>query len=209
MAKFDPSPSSSRYRRDVVLGSLAGALSIATIGVGRGLGRVTNAPPHEKVIAWSCALVLLVAGNIAVRHLARALGYLVARRATLGAGASLRLLLSGVGYLLLLFALFGVLGVSLQRLLIGAGLAGVVLGIAAQQSLGNVFASVILLFARPFVVGEAIRVRSGVIGNLDATVLAIGLTYVTVRTEDGILKIPNSVMLASGIGRPVPPTNAP
>jgi hypothetical protein len=32
-------------------------------------------------------------------------------------------------------------------------------------------------------------------------VLAIGLTYVTVRTDDGNLKIPNSVMLAAGIGQ--------
>jgi small-conductance mechanosensitive channel len=92
--------------------------------------------------------------------------------------------------------------VSLQQLLIGAGLAGVILGIAAQQSLGNIFAAIVLLVARPFVVGDDIRVRSGVVGVLDVKVLGIGLTYVTVRTDDGILKIPNSAMLASGIGRP-------
>ena len=42
-------------------------------------------------------------------------------------------------------------------------------------------------------------------GIFDATVLGISLTYVTVRTEGcGILKIPNSVMLATAAG-PLPP----
>jgi small-conductance mechanosensitive channel len=107
-----------------------------------------------------------------------------------------------------------VLGVSLQHLLIGAGVAGVIIGIAAQQSLANIFAALVLLFARPFVVGERVRIRSGTLGIIDVDVLGIGLTYVTVRTEDGILRVPNSVMLASGIGQietqpPAPPVNEP
>jgi small-conductance mechanosensitive channel len=98
-----------------------------------------------------------------------------------------------------------VLEVSVEHLLIGAGLAGIVLGIAAQQSLGNVFASIVLLLSKPFVVGERIRIRSGALGGIfDATVVELSLTYVTVRTDDGILKIPNSVMLATAAG-PVAP----
>jgi small-conductance mechanosensitive channel len=106
-----------------------------------------------------------------------------------------------VGYLIIICAELGLLDVSIDHLLVGAGLAGVVLGIAAQQSLGNVFASVVLLLAKPFSVGERIRIRSGALGGIfDATVLGVSLTYVTVRTDDGILKIPNSVMLATAAG---------
>jgi small-conductance mechanosensitive channel len=101
---------------------------------------------------------------------------------------------------LLLIVLFTTLGVSLQKILIGAGLIGVILGIAAQQSLGNIFAALVLLFARPFAVGDTIRIRSGVVGVVDATVLATGLTYVSVKTDDGLLKIPNAIMLGAGIG---------
>ncbi len=102
------------------------------------------------------------------------------------------------------------LGVSLSHLLIGAGLAGIILGIAGQQSLGNIFAAIVMLFARPFVVGDDIRIRSGALGGVfDVRVLGIGLTYVTVRTEDGILKIPNSAMLAAGVGRPSPASAPP
>ena len=121
---------------------------------------------------------------------------------------------------MLIFALLTVLGVSLDHLLIGAGVAGIILGVAAQQSLGNVFAAVVMLFARPFVVGDNIRIRSGVTGVMDVQVLGIGLTYVTVMTDDGILRVPNSLLLAAGIGqlrpgatkipspKPVPPPNA-
>jgi small-conductance mechanosensitive channel len=197
-------------KRQWMLGIISSLIAFAAVGVGKGFGKVTHSSIHAKVIAWCAAVVVVVAGGFAIKHLATALGRLTARNSNIGAGATIRLVATGLGYLLLLFALLGVLGVSLQQLLIGAGLAGVILGIAAQQSLGNIFAAIVLLVARPFVVGDDIRVRSGAIGVLDAKVLGIGLTYVTVRTDDGVLKIPNSAMLASGIGRPivVPPPPA-
>jgi small-conductance mechanosensitive channel len=188
-------------KRQWLIGIVAAVITVAAVGVGKGFGKVTHSSTHDKLIAWSAAAVVVIAGAYAIRHLATALGRLVARNSNIGAGATLRLVATGVGYLILVFALLGVLGVSLQQLLIGAGLAGVILGIAAQQSLGNIFAAIVLLVARPFVVGDDIRVRSGVVGVLDVKVLGIGLTYVTVRTDDGMLKIPNSAMLASGIGR--------
>jgi len=196
-------------KRQWTLGIISTVITVAALAVGKGFGQVTHSSIHAKVIAWSAAVVVLIAGGFAIKHLATALGRLTARNSNIGAGATIRLVATGVGYLILLFALLGVLGVSLQQLLIGAGLAGVILGIAAQQSLGNIFAAIVLLVARPFVVGDEIRVRSGAIGVLDAKVLGIGLTYVTVRTDDGVLKIPNSAMLASGIGRPIPAITTP
>jgi small-conductance mechanosensitive channel len=156
---------------------------------------------HHAFVAWICVPVLLIFGIYAVGRLADAMGRFLARRSIEAAAAVVRLVATGVGYLLVLIAVFELLGVSIAHLIIGFGLAGVVLGIAAQQSLGNIFASLVLLFARPFNVGEHIRVRSGTIGVVDAWVLGIGLTYVTLQTEDGLLKVPNSVILASGIGK--------
>jgi len=117
------------------------------------------------------------------------------------AGAAVRLITTCVGYLIIICAELGLLDVSVEHLLVGAGLAGVVLGIAAQQTLSNVFASIVLLLAKPFVLGDKIRIRSGAMGGVfDARVVGFSLTYVTVRTDDGILKIPNSVMLATAVG---------
>ena len=158
-------------------------------------------PMHHSFVAWIAVPVLLISGIYAVGRLADGMGRFLARRQIEAAGAIVRLVATGVGYLLVLIAVFELLGVSIAHLIIGFGLAGVVLGIAAQQSLGNIFASLVLIFARPFHVGEHIRVRSGTVGVLDAWVLGIGLTYVTLQTEDGLLKVPNSVILASGIGK--------
>lgn len=161
-------------------------------------------------VVWVVALYVLVvafvvAGTFTIRWVTLSLGKLVTAQSGISAGAIVRLVLTGLGYVILLFGVFAVFGLSVQHLLIGAGLAGIILGIAAQQSLANIFASLVLLFARPFRVGEDIVIRSGALGVVEGQVRGIGLTYVTVRTETGTLKVPNSVMLASGIGRHAAP----
>jgi len=163
-----------------------------------------------EIVIYLLVVALAVAGSFTIRWWALSLGKLVTAQSGIAAGAIVRLVSTGLGYVVLLFAIFAVFGLSVQHLLIGAGLAGIILGIAAQQSLANIFASLVLLFARPFRVGEDIVIRSGALGVVEGQVRGIGLTYVTVRTETGTLKVPNSVMLASGIGRhaTAPPRDA-
>lgn len=187
--------------RDWIIGVVALLVAVAALVVGTEVGKIHSTATHLVILAWTCALVLLFSGSLAIRMLTTSVGKFITQRSYPAAGAIVRLVATGVGAIILLLSLFGVLGVSLEHLLIGAGVAGVIIGIAAQQSLANIFAALVLLFARPFVVGEKIRIRSGTLGVLDVEVLGIGLTYVTVRTETGVLKIPNSAMLASGIGQ--------
>jgi small-conductance mechanosensitive channel len=183
-----------------ISGGVAAVIAVAAIIVKSEFDH-RRGPMHHSWVAWLTVPVVLISGIYAVGRLADGMGRFLARREIEAAGAVVRLVATGVGYLLVLIAVFELLGVSIAHLIIGFGLAGVVLGIAAQQSLGNIFASMVLLFARPFSVGDHIRVRSGTVGVVDAWVLGIGLTYVTLQTEDGILKVPNSVVLASGIGK--------
>jgi small-conductance mechanosensitive channel len=183
-----------------------GIIAVVALVAGSALGNVHGPGVRVRIVVWTAALVLLVFGVIAARRASAGLGHLVSTRTIPAAGSAVRLVSSGVGYLIIICAELGLLDVSIDHLLVGAGLAGVVLGIAAQQSLSNVFASVVLLLAKPFTVGDRIRIRSGALGGIfDATVLAVSLTYVTVRTDDGILKIPNSVMLATAAGPIAPP----
>lgn len=202
------------------MGITAAVIAMTALGLGEAFGQIRNSSLDQKLYAWAAAIVLVTAGAYAIIHLSRAVGRLVTRQSNPGAGATIRLVTNGLGYVLLIIALLAVLGVSLDHLLIGAGVAGIILGVAAQQSLGNIFAAIVMLFARPFVVGDSIRIRSGVTGVLDVKVLGIGLTYVTVMTDDGVLRIPNSIMLGAGIGhlkqgvapipspKPTPPPNA-
>jgi small-conductance mechanosensitive channel len=187
-------------------------VAVAAAELGFEFGRFHRGASYALAVQWIAAVSLMVFGTMATRRLSASLSRLTTRRWNPGAGGTVRLASTGLGLLILLFTALAVLGTSLQHLLIGAGLAGVVLGIAAQQSLGNVFAALVLLFARPFVVGDHIQIRSGALGTLDVWVLGSGLTYVTVLTSDGPLKVPNSIMLASAIARlraPPEPTPAP
>jgi len=195
-------PTTRARLHDWVKGIVSGAIAIAALIVGSEYGGFHERSTRQHAIAWIAAIVIVVFGVYSVQCIATAIRSLVTQRTMPAAGAAARLLVTGVGYVFVLFSVFAVLGVSISHLLLGVGLAGVVLGIAAQQSLGNIFAALVLLFARPFVVGDRIRIRSGALGGVfDVTVIDIGLTYVTVRGDDGDIKVPNAAMLAAGIGQ--------
>jgi small-conductance mechanosensitive channel len=198
----------SRLRgHETVRAALALLVTIAAVVAGNAVRHSALHKPALHPLLWTLIIVILVAGGFGVRWLALVLGKFVTRRTVLAAGAVVRFVATGIGYVVLLLTALAVVGVSLQRLLIGAGLVSVVLGIAAQQSLANIFASLVLLFARPFSVGDYIVIRSGTLGVIQCEVKAIGLTYVTVHTDTGFLKIPNSVMSAAAIGRVSPPVD--
>jgi small-conductance mechanosensitive channel len=188
--------------RDWAIGTISGLLALAGLIGGSEFGDVHAKALNPKLVAWVSAAVVALTGTLAASRLSRALSASLALRSLHVAGGAIRVLSAAVGYLFVIFCVLAVLEVSIAHLLIGAGLAGVVLGIAAQQSLGNVFAGLVLITSRPFNIGDRVRIRSGALGGIfEAVVLEIGLTYVTVRTDEGDLKIPNSAMLAAGIGR--------
>jgi|SRR5579875_2859355 len=195
------------------VGAASGLVAIAALVAGSGFGTLHGKPLEPKIIAWTCTPVFVVFGAIASSRLSSALSHLVSEKGARSASAGVKVVSAAVGYVFVFFSALALLEVSVEKILVGAGLAGVVLGIAAQQSLGNVFAGVVLLVAKPFSVGDHVRVRAGALGGIfDAWVIEMSLTYVTLYTEDGLLKVPNSAMLAAGIHqlpRSVPPAEVP
>ena len=66
------------------------------------------------------------------------------------------------------------------------------------------------MVARPFSVGQRIRIRSGAFGGIfDAEVRGMGLTHVELMTDDGPLKLPNLGMLAAAVGPAPEPVKDP
>ena len=78
-------------------------------------------------------------------------------------------------------------------LLTGASIASVVIGLAAQSTLGNVVAGVAITLYRPFRLGDRLQVTAPTgteVGNVDS----LSLGYTTLRTDDGrLVVLPNSV----------------
>lgn len=100
--------------------------------------------------------------------------------------------------------------IPVGQLIVGGALTTILIGIAAQQSLSNVFAGLVLLLSRPFNVGETIQLRSGAMGGLiDGVVTEIGITYVRLDTADGPMSLPNSQVLAAAVSRRSGPGGTP
>lgn len=98
-------------------------------------------------------------------------------------------------------------GLQPTTLAAGSAVTAVILGLAAQQTLGNVFAGAVLLAARPFAAGDWVRLRSGGVGGeIEGHVDALGLLYTSMTGADGAVQVPNGLVLNSAI---VAPSRAP
>ena len=78
-------------------------------------------------------------------------------------------------------------------LLAGASIASVVIGLAAQSTLGNLVAGISITIYRPFRLGDTIQVASPT-GTEIGSVENISLGYTTLRTADGrFVVVPNAL----------------
>ena len=110
------------------------------------------------------------------------------------------------GFILTLVLTLGLFKVPISQLIVGGALTTILIGIAAQQALSNVFAGLVLLLSRPFIVGDAIQFRSGAMGGLlEGTVTEIGITYLRLDTADGPMSLPNAQVLAAAVSHPTQP----
>ena len=112
----------------------------------------------------------------------------------------LRYVLVLVGVFLVLTFSLALAHIDVKQLLVSGAVLGVLLGIAAQQSLANLVAGLVLLFARPFRVGDHVRFRAGALsGTIEGMVIDISLTYVRLDTDEGQVLLPNSQALAAAV----------
>jgi small-conductance mechanosensitive channel len=162
----------------------------------------------EQIIAAATAAAFCGFGIVATVGLSAKAEQLVELISSQSHAAVVRyalLLIGGITTLIVTLALFSV---PVGQLVVGGALTSVFVGIAAQQALGNVFAGMVLLLAHPFRVGDAVRFQAGALwGQLDGTVVEIGITYVRLDTGSraGVLSVPNSLVLNAIVGpRPAP-----
>lgn len=159
----------------------------------------------ERLLLFLGAALLLLGGVAAVRSVGTAVRRIAIGNQAEARGATLAFVISLFGYSIVLLAGLGVVGVNLEGLLVGGALTGVVVGIAAQQTIGNFFAGIVLMAAKPFVIGDTIVLRSGPLGGeYHGTVTNMSLFYVALATDAGEVLLPNSGVLSAAIGPGTP-----
>jgi small-conductance mechanosensitive channel len=100
-----------------------------------------------------------------------------------------------LGIFIITVMVLDTLDVPLSALLGTAGIATVAIGIASQNSIGNLISGIFLLTEHSFQVGDLIEVKSYI-----GTVTSVDLLSVKIKTFDGLhLRIPNETLIKSEI----------
>ncbi|MEF8856201.1 MAG: mechanosensitive ion channel family protein [Haloplanus sp.] len=98
-------------------------------------------------------------------------------------------------YTLALLVVVGLFTRDLGSLLVGAGFLGIVVGMAARQTLGAVLAGFVLMFSRPFEIGDWIE-----IGDREGIVTDITIVTTRIQTFDGeYVMLPNDEVSGQAI----------
>lgn len=196
----------SRPLRAIVTLVLAVAAAFAVSVVGIPLGQPT-ALSHSR-ISVDIGHMITIFGAIAFFVLALISTFAFARwaRSVLelfigpAYGAIVRYVMILIGVCVVVLTTLSLLGFRVAQLVVGGAVTGVLITIAAQQSLSNLFAGVMLQFARPFKVGDLVQVRAGALGGtIEGTVSEFSITYVRLETADGRVFLPNAQVLAAAV----------
>jgi small-conductance mechanosensitive channel len=153
-------------------------------------------PGYGQWVRIATVAILIVVGSAATHWLVRGLSPPLYRRLDPSTAGT-------IGFMVRLFAMAAVVilalriaGVNAATLAVGGAFTAIVLGLAAQQTLGGLFAGIVLQSTRPFRVGERVRLTGGALaGSIEGTVSSLGLFYATLVQGADRLLVPNSVLI--------------
>ena len=153
-------------------------------------------------LLWAVVLLIL---TVIARRLVRGLAHRGARHFPDPTAATFLTQLLQVGVVMAAIIVYLHLVPGLRAvgtaLLTGAGIFSIVLGLAAQSTLGNLIAGFAILLYHPFDVGDELQVNTpkGVVTG-QITSLTLGYTILITRAREEII-VPNSVMASQVIIR--------
>jgi small conductance mechanosensitive channel len=151
---------------------------------------------YETPVQIATTVVLIVLGWQIARDIGRALGPTLFRRLDPGTAGTVGFLIRLVFVGMAIIVALRVAGLDPRTLAVGGAFTAVIIGLAAQQTLGNLIAGTVLLSARPFRVGERVRLQGGgIAGQIEGIVSSLGLLYTTFAQGDDHVMVPNSVVL--------------
>jgi small conductance mechanosensitive channel len=170
--------------------------------------RRVGLPPHAHEVSTSATtaaqvvtvLLLVILGWAIAHDVGRVLAPSLNKRVDPATAGTVGFLVRLVTLLAAVIVALRLAGVNTAALAIGASFTAVVFGLAAQQTLGNLIAGLVLLSARPFRVGERVRLQGGMLaGQIEGTVTALGLLYTTFATGQDRILVPNSTVIQIAI----------
>ncbi len=150
-----------------------------------------------RVIA---AVVMVALGWAFARDIGRMARPLMFRKLAAEASGPVDFLMRAAMLVVVAGVALNVAGVGMPALATTGTVGVVLLGLAAQQSLGNIFAGFVLLGVHPYHIGDTVRLQGGgLAGAVEGRVAAMGLFYTQLLQGDDRIHVPNASVLNSGI----------
>ena len=145
-------------------------------------------------------IALMALGWQFARDLGRSFGPTLFRRMDPSTAGTVGFLVRLATIIASLLVALRIAGLDPQTLAVGGAFSAVILGLAAQQTIGNLFAGIVLLSARPFRVGDHVRLQGGgIAGQIEGVVSSLGLLYMTFSQGEDQIMVPNSVVLSVAV----------
>lgn len=154
----------------------------------------------DEPVRLACALALVGLGAWFARDAGRALGPALARHVDVGTAGTIGFIVRLVLLVAALLVAFRIAGLTPRTLAVGGAVTAIVLGLAAQSTIGNLFAGLLLLSVQPFRVGDRVRLQAGnLAGVVEGTVSQLGRLYVTLTQGDDVILVPNNTVVTAAI----------
>lgn len=154
----------------------------------------------DTSVRAAAAVLLVVLGWALARDVGRWAQPALFRRVDAGTAGTVSFLLRLTFLALAALVALRIAGLEPRTLAVGGAITAVVLGLAAQQTLGNLIAGMVLISARPFRIGDRVRLQGGgLAGQIEGTVAALGLLYTTFAQGEDSIMVPNNVVLSSAV----------
>lgn len=154
----------------------------------------------QQPVRFAVAVSIAFLGYRLARDLARGLIPWLNRRMDAATAGTVGFFVRLIFMVVTLLMVLSVVGIKPGTLAVGGAVFAVVFGLAAQQTLGNVIAGLVLISAQPFRVGDRVRLQAGgVAGQIEGVVASHGLLYTTFAQGEDTMMIPNNVVLNSAV----------
>ncbi len=154
-------------------------------------------------------IFIAILGIIAIKVIQKSSSKIFTRYISEDKAGFLRFLLSFITYFTLALFIFTTLGINISNILLGATFLGVILGIAAQSFLSNLLAGFIILFGKPFKIGDRITIVTWQYGLLMSTyqheavkpgytgvIKDINMLFTTIIEDNGFtMRAPNNILM--------------
>jgi small conductance mechanosensitive channel len=162
--------------------------------------RKTLFPGHGPEVRVATVILLILLGWALARSLGRGFAPSLYRRMEPGTAGTIGFLMRLLTIVISTVVALRIAGLGAGTLAVGGGFTAVVVGLAAQQVLGNMLAGLVLITNRPFRVGERVRLQGGgLAGQTDGVVGQLGLFYTTLVSGADRIMVPNGVLIQCAV----------